>query len=128
MYRLFFALTVFLLTLAPMGARAAPQYSTERQCGMLVNDTDRSVSGTISTNYDENDKGEKFRHQANFTLKPKEKWPFCTTGPYFDGEKVQLDLRSLIPLFTCLTRAEGEILIRTRRENDVVKPYALCMD
>ena len=117
----------FLLLVAP-DAQAAPQYSTERHCGTLVNDTDRSVSGSITTNYDENDKGEKFRHQANFTLKPKETWPFCTTGPYYDGEKVQLDLRSLIPLFTCLTKAEGEILIRTRTENDAVKPYALCID
>jgi hypothetical protein len=50
-------------------------------------------------------------HRANFHLKTGEGVEVCVTGPYYEGGKIELTTKTLIPTFTCRTVPEGVVTI-----------------
>ena len=66
--------------------------------------------------------------RPNFRLAPKERSEFCTYGPFFDGMKQELVLRSLVPIFSCKTRVDqGEIVIQGRAKPEGgTETWAVC--
>ncbi len=71
-------------------------------------------------------KGNLDRHEANFNLQDGENVEICSTGPFFDGYKVELTIRTIMPLFSCMTRLSGEIVLRRKEENGIKMLYADC--
>lgn len=73
-------------------------------------------------------KGQVIRHEKNFNLQPDETVEVCSTGPFFQGYKVELTIRTIMPLFTCHTRLSGNIYLRKKWDdnNGVSVLYADC--
>lgn len=125
--KLAFALLAALVFVS-LPAGAEPLYSTEQHCGKIINTTEYSIFGSISTDYFDDQDGEKRRHKATFRLAGGEEWPVCTTGPFFEGYTVDLELRTLVPVFACRTKLTGDILVKsTKTEDDVTKTFAECL-
>ncbi|MCF6300527.1 MAG: hypothetical protein L3J52_05355, partial [Proteobacteria bacterium] len=62
-----------------------------------------------------------------FRLAPEKFVEFCTTGPFYAGGKVELVLRSFVPIFSCLTRFDKEIIIiGSKRVDGSYETKALC--
>lgn len=97
------------LTLAVGQAAAAPD------CFRIVNRAPYTVIGAINGNYDTLPSGQKVRRNRNFRLFTGESTEMCTTGPYYEGGRVELVIRSLVPLFSCFTLPTGEIPIYGQR-------------
>lgn len=111
---------------APQAASASPsppaapsddRFSKEAKCFTVRNLAEYSVIGDVSTDYEDMPSG-RLRHRSNFRLAPKQKSEFCTRGPFYDGEKVELTIRTLVPIFDCRTRIHKEILILGRKKMD----------
>lgn len=98
-----------------------------KECGTLVNSANQQVMGVIKT---ESFKfqGKIIRHEKNFSLQDGETVEVCSTGPFFPGYKVELTIRTIMPLFTCQTRLSGNIYLRKKwdDENGVYILYADC--
>ena len=71
-------------------------------------------------------KGELDRHEGLFDLQDGEHVVICSTGPFYPGYKVELTLKTIMPLFTCKTRLSGEIVIRKKEQDDITLLYADC--
>jgi hypothetical protein len=118
---------VFLLA-ADAFAGTAGLTSPTPHCGIIKNDSDRSMTGSIRTDYYTKDDGSKGHHEATFRLKPGEDQQFCSTGPFYPGYKVGLILRTLAPVFDCKTRLAGTILLKSEKRADgTIKIYAICV-
>lgn len=116
--------------------------SAEPICFTVRNQATFSVIGMISTDYFTRPDGIRTRHRSNFrfqpagsidkkTGKPKDRQDFCTSGPFFPDRKMEIQLKTLIPVFTCKTRIDqGEIIIEGRRRADDsgVEMAAVCFD
>lgn len=99
-------------------------------CFIVRNVMESSIYGQIATEQFTRPDGIVTRHRSTFKLHakdardPKTNDPldiaeFCTTGPFFEGGKIQLELKTLMPIFTCLTRIDqGEIVVRNMRDAD----------
>jgi hypothetical protein len=56
---------------------------------------------------------------------------FCTFGPFYPERKLELVLRTLVPIFSCKTRVDqGEIVIKGFRKEDQpgTNTYAECYE
>ncbi len=97
------------------------------------------VYGDVSTDYIEDQDGQKIRHTGSFRLEkagtrdPKEGFyldrsEFCSSGPFYPGRQLELTLRTLIPTFSCKTNIEmGEIIIQGQlKEDGTTKTWATC--
>ena len=95
----------FFLTIpayAQMPSRqAAGEITPQPMCGKLVNRSDQTIMGTIATKSQRLASGDMVAHQENFKLLSGEERELCTTGPFFEGRRLELTLRTLIPLFSC---------------------------
>ena len=119
---------------------AAAQEVTERPiCFTIRNTAPYKVYGQVATDYYTTPDGTKARHTGTFRLEAKgtlheEKgYPldvseFCSSGPFYDGRKMELTIRTLIPIFSCKTNIElGEIIIHGRLKDDgTTKTWATC--
>lgn len=97
-------------------------------CGKIVNESGYKIYGSISTPIAGERQGVKARHQASLRLDPGEKLDVCSEGPFYDGQRLELTLRSLFPIFSCKTQIGGRtITIRSEpRPQGGVKFYADC--
>lgn len=102
---------------------------SEPICFNVKNTADHMIFGTIGTNYYVAADGTQARHRSTFRLeaagtKDKEGYPadiaeFCSYGPFFEGRKLELMLRTLFPVFSCYTHIEqGDIVIKSERKED----------
>jgi hypothetical protein len=66
------------------------------------------------------------RHEGLFDLQDGETVEICSTGPFYPGYKIELTIKTIMPLFTCKTRLSGEIVLRRKREGDFNILYADC--
>lgn len=96
-------------------------------CSTIENDNEYSVYGTIASKYYTLPNGEQTRHYENFKLGPSTQLEFCSTGPFYEGYRVQLSLRTLIPVFECHTQLGKpiKIIMEKNDEGDTVT-YATC--
>lgn len=127
MMKLSFLMTAtFLTLLLPFTARAA-DVTPFKECGTLVNSAGQVVMGVIKTESFMFQK-QIIRHEKNFNLQDGETVEVCSTGPFFPGYKVELTIRTIMPLFTCHTRLSGNIYLRKKwdDENGVNVLYADC--
>ena len=96
-------------------------------CFVLRNTATHKVYGNFATNYYMHPERQiPTRHRSNFRLDPEgsideEGYPadaaeFCSYGPFFEGRKLELVLRTLFPVFSCMTKIDqGEIIIKSER-------------
>ena len=72
------------------------------------------VFGDVATNYFTRPDGIKTNHKSIFRLNSGYKVEFCSSGPFYEGQKLELTLRTLIPIFSCKTAISGNIIIDGR--------------
>lgn len=90
----------------------------ERRCFTIYNTAPYNVHGSLYSDYFMTQYGTKGRDQSNFRLEPGQRMEHCSGGPFLGVNKDELYfvLRTLIPIFSCHIRAEGEIVISGRRK------------
>ena len=98
-------------------------------CFMVRNSADFTMYGNFGTDFYTNPSGGQARHRSNFRLEaagsideqgyPADRAEFCSYGPFFPGRKLELQIRTLFPVFSCMTRIDqGEIVLRADRKSD----------
>tara|TARA_B100001989_G_C24542425_1_gene468463 strand:- start:1588 stop:2004 length:417 start_codon:yes stop_codon:yes gene_type:complete len=137
--RCVFLFLLFLVAITPNVQ--AQEITSEPICFVVRNTAEFKVYGSFITDYYTREDGIRARHTSNFRLEPKgtkheEKgYPldvaeFCSYGPFFPGRKLDMVLRTLVPIFECRTSVElGEIVIKGRRKADDsgVETWAECL-
>jgi hypothetical protein len=109
-------------------AQAAELYSPTPQCAMIKNTTNSTLFLMIRTDFFENQDGSKERFQTTLRLEPQAAQEVCAKGPFFPNYQVDLSIRTLIPIFSCKTRLQGEIAITsTQRDDGSQKFSAECV-
>jgi hypothetical protein len=104
-----------------------PPRADGMRCFMLVNRASYTVLGAINTNYYTTAAGIQARKNANFRLSPGQRQEVCTRGPYYAGERIELVLRTIVPIFSCYTVAQGEITIfGERKPEGGTRTWANC--
>ncbi len=97
-------------------------------CFNVVNNAPYTVFGTFITNIYTAEDGTKARHRSNFRLEPNFKSEFCTYGPFYEGRKLELVLRTLIPVFSCKTGINGDVMIHGRKKPEGgTDTWAVCL-
>lgn len=126
----FFFLTILcvVISILPFSWSAeAADVTPFKECATIVNSANQQVMGVIKTE-SFMFRGKLIRHEKNFNLQDGETVAVCSTGPFFPGYKVELTIRTIMPLFTCHTRLSGNIYLRSKwdNENKVTLLYADC--
>lgn len=99
----------------------------EPLCFVLKNEAPYKVYGNFITDYFSSESGEQMRHRSNFRLEeagakdaggqPADKAEFCSYGPFLPDRKLELILRTLVPIFDCQTKIDqGPIVIKGYRK------------
>lgn len=97
------------------------------KCSKLVNRSDQTIMGTLSTAGQTIASGDMVRHRNNFTLQAGQELEFCVAGPFFEGRRVEIILRTIIPLFDCKTKLDSPVYLdATPDENGFKKLSATC--
>lgn len=123
MYRFLVFFAVFTLFVPRADAQEVLQ---EPLCFMVRSEAAYKVYGSIVTDYYTNPTGTRARHRSNFRLEPvgtlhEDGYPldraeFCSYGPFYPDRKLDIVLRTLIPIFECRTRVDqGELVITGER-------------
>ena len=113
---------------APPPSMPDGEVVSEPICFSVINKAPYSVIGSFVTDIYTADDGTKARHRSNFRLEPNYKSEFCTYGPFYEGRKLELVLRTLIPIFSCKTAVTGDILIYGRRKPEGgTDTWAVCL-
>lgn len=112
----------------PAKPRALGDVTDAAECFNVVNKAPYTVYGSINTNYFVRADGIKTRHKSNFRLESQAGAEFCTFGPFYDGHKLELVLRTLVPIFDCKTGINGDIIIYGKRKSEGgTETYAACL-
>lgn len=112
----------------PTVPRPLGEVSDVPHCFNVINKAPYTVFGSINTNYFINADGIKTRHKSNFRLEYDDYAEFCTYGPFYEDGKVELVLRTLIPIFNCKTAPTGDIVIYGRRKAEGgTETWAACL-
>lgn len=127
---------LFVLGCMPLGAQALAQQSAQKPdivkepiCFMVRNSADFTMYGNFGTDFYTTPQGGQARHRSSYRLEaagkmdeegnPADRAEFCSYGPFFEGRKLELTIRTLFPVFSCMTRLDGgEIVLRAERKAD----------
>lgn len=121
-YPLLLAITL----LVPVGVQAG-EVTPFNECATLRNMSGQTIMGVVRTAPFKSTTGSVQRHEGTFRLEPEETAQVCSQGPFYDGYRVELVIRTIIPLFTCKTRLSGDIYLRkTETKEGITKLYADC--
>ncbi len=136
--KLLFALFTLFLIAAPAQAQ---EIVSEPICFGVRNEAPYKVYGNFGTDYYvDPEKGTKARHRSNFRLDepgsvdekgfPSDRAEFCSYGPFYPDRKLEIVLRTLVPIFSCQTRIDqGEIVIKGHRKPEGgTDTWAECFD
>lgn len=131
---LLFGLILGMFISAPAGAQGlingrVPDIVQEPICFQVVNKAPYGIFGTFMTDLYERPDGIRSRHRSNFRLKepgtidedgyPADSAEFCTYGPFFPGRKLEVQIKTLVPVFSCRTRIDqGPLIIRGERKRE----------
>lgn len=124
--RCFFSVLLLFIVFAAPAKAQQPDIVSEPICFQVRNSENFTMYGTIGTNYYTDPRGVQARHRSNFRLEaagtideegyPADRAEFCSYGPFFEGRKLELTIRTLFPVFSCITRLDqGEIILRAER-------------
>jgi hypothetical protein len=109
----------------------AQEYLPHPICFTLMNDAPYSVYGEVKTDKDKAEDGTPITHTATFRLQEGETEPVCTTGPFFEGNRIRITLRTLFPIFECKTMiyqgAEIRIQGRHKKEGIGTETWVECL-
>ncbi|MCF8496259.1 MAG: hypothetical protein K9G62_06300 [Alphaproteobacteria bacterium] len=124
-----FLLFALLLVFNISPARAQ-DIVAEPICFQVINEAPYKIYGNFITDTYTAPDGSKSRHRSNFRLDepgsvhetegyPLDRAEFCSYGPFLPGRKLEMVLRTLIPIFSCTTRIDqGPIVIKGRRKDE----------
>jgi hypothetical protein len=109
------------------GIARAQDIVQEPMCFQVINEAPYSVFGNFLTDYYMSPNGTRARHRSNFRLEaagtvhkdgyPLDKAEFCSYGPFYPGRKLEMTLRTLVPIFSCRTHIDqGPIIIKGQRK------------
>lgn len=126
---LFFGLILSLFLLPFSAAAFEMDIVKDPICFVVKNESDVSVTGSIVTDYYMSPDGTKARHRSNFRMgkagsKDEQGYPddmaeFCTYGPFYPDRKLEFVIRTLFPVFSCITKIDqGPIIIHATRKAD----------
>ncbi len=130
---------IITITTAPNNSNAQ-EILSEPICFNIVNTAEFTVSGSVITDYFTRPDGVRARHRSNFRLQPKgstnaekgfptDRAEFCAAGPFYPDRKLDLALRTLVPVFTCRTRVDqGDLLVIGKRTEDGTKMEIKCFE
>lgn len=105
-----------------------PLISTRSMCVQIVNDADYLVIGSLESKPYESPEGEFTHYKSNFRLDPGKATKACSTGPFYPDYRLRLVIRSLVPVFTCLTHMNGTVHIEGEHlPEGGVKTSARCL-
>lgn len=114
----------------PLDPNYVPKTSPDNICFTVENETDGAIYAQVITNYYQQPDGNWGTHRHNFRSIPGEKYPVCTTGPFFEDRKIKIQVKSLIPILTCYFDLEdgGKTLSFFKKitDDDVVRLWANC--
>jgi hypothetical protein len=117
-----------------------PDIVSEPICFKVRNEAPYKVYGNFITDYYTAEDGSQARHRSNFRLdepgtkddkgEPADQAEFCSYGPFLPDRKLELVLRTLVPIFSCKTRVDqGEIVIKGyRKPEGGTDTYAECYE
>lgn len=88
-----------------------PPQADGSRCFTVTNKAPYSVTGSVNTNYFTAANGTRARKNVNFRLAPGARQQICTFGPYYPGNRIELVFRTLMPVFSCYTAAQGDIQV-----------------
>ena len=98
-------------------------------CFRVINQAPYTVTGSLYTNYYVNKNRQRARHTSNFRLEKGQSQPYCSYGPFYPGQRVELVLRTIVPIFNCKTMIDADIYIMGKvLENGGTKSWAVCLD
>lgn len=99
------------------------------QCFRLINRAPYMVMGALYTNYYVDDKRQRARHTSNFRLEPGQSQPYCSYGPFYPGRKLDLVIRSFVPVFSCRTKIDADIeIMGEMKPGGGSKTWAVCRE
>lgn len=146
----FLLIAAFILSISPVQAQqdskpgspwAAPfpgvnvpmttegEVDTRPTCFRVINQAPYTVIGSLQTNFFIDKERRKARHTSNFRLDQGASQPFCTYGPFYEGRKLALVLRTVVPVFNCHTMVDADIYIKGQINDDGSrKTWAICLD
>ncbi len=122
-----FLLFLTFLSLLPVLPARAADVTPFQECATIRNAVGHQVMGVVRTAGFKNSRtGQVSFHEGPFVLQDDETVEICSKGPFYPGYKVELTLRTIMPLFTCKTRLSGEIVLRQKTEKGIKFLYADC--
>jgi len=92
-------------------------------CSHLINRSTVTMYGSLETMPQDID-GKSVHQDSNFKLAPGEKREFCASGPFYAGQKLELTIRTLIPMFSCKTGIAKDIYLDMQEDDDGTKTYS----
>lgn len=95
----------------PSGSGKEGEIISRPICSWLTNRSDQTILGTIATASQRLPDGSEAEHRDNFRLAAGERQKICAAGPFFEGQRLELTLRTLMPLFSCKTKIDREIFL-----------------
>ena len=129
----FFMFSLALLMPAMLSAQTLREQGKEGEildtpiCSKLINRSDQAIMGTLLTAAQTLESGDSVRHRDNFKLAAGAEKDFCVAGPFYEGRRVEIILRTVIPLFTCRTKLDSPIYLDVMEdENGIRKLSATC--
>ncbi|MFP4098876.1 MAG: hypothetical protein ACLFU1_08870 [Alphaproteobacteria bacterium] len=105
----------------------AQEITAEPICFNIRNEADHTIYGSVGTAYTTNEEGTKIHYNGTFRLEPKgtidpetgyakDFSEFCSNGPFYPRRKLEITLRTLIPVFSCKTNIEmGDIIVHSKK-------------
>ncbi len=90
---------------------AAGEITSAPVCADLINRSTVTIQGTLSLMPQTLPDGTLQHYSDNFKLSPNEKKEVCATGPFYEGRRLELTIRTLMPLFSCKTSLERDIYL-----------------
>jgi len=128
--RILFLLTIFIAIPAyaqPPSTEPSGEITSRPVCGKLVNRSDQTIMGKIATKSQMLPSGDMVAHQENFKLLSGQEREICAAGPFFQGRRLELTLRTIIPLFSCYTKIDRTIYLDAKPdETGFKKLSATC--
>lgn len=115
MTRLWLIFAFLLFTSHPATAQLI---SPEPLCVQLVNTTNGEVLGHVETTEYHDPEGNLSWHRSNFRLEANGEQEVCSTGPFFEGYRLRVVVKTIMPLYSCLTEMNRVIHIE-RRMSDI---------
>jgi len=80
-------------------------------CTYMTNRSEQTIIGTIGLAAQTLPDGQVAALSENFKLKAGEKRQVCAAGPFFEGRRIKIVLRTIMPLFECKTKMNHEIFL-----------------